>query len=527
MKTKEKVPVPTGWVDTSLATLGRLHCGQSPSSSAVNSEGNGVPYVSGPEHWDGFTLNLDKWTTQPKRLVPDGCIFITVKGAGVGTIFPGVECAIGRDIYAFEPSPGVSARFVELAIRATVNEVVWNARGDIPGLSKSHILNHQILVPGPATQERIAAKIDELFSDIEAGEKALERAALLMKRYRQSVLKAAITGELTKDWRAKNLARIKREKKTGADLLAEILVKRRAAWEAAELAKMIAKGKPPGDDKWKQRYVEPAAPRLVELPQLPDGWAWGTLSQLFDVETGATPKRGVAEFYEGGTVPWITSASVNCHRIAQASEFITPTALIKTNAKVFPAGSLILAMYGEGKTRGKCSELAIDAATNQACAALLTPRISDNLKRFAIIFLEHNYEAMRRLAAGGVQPNLNLEIIRSMAIPIPPDDEQVRIAVEADLRLTECSVAAGSIQAEFKRASALRNTILRQAFAGKLVPQESADEPASALIERIRAERDAPKPPHPNAQAKAKKRGTHRGRPKKGYESRNAQDKVV
>ena len=126
-----------------------------------------------------------------------------------------------------------------------------------------------------AEQSRIVVKLDELFSDITAGERALEHAALLGMRYRQSVVKAAVTGELTKDWRANNLARLRNERKTG-DNSPDILRKRRETWEAAQLAKSKKKGKRPRDNKWKARYAEPRASNGVTLPSISEGWVWAT-----------------------------------------------------------------------------------------------------------------------------------------------------------------------------------------------------------------------------------------------------------
>src|SRR5262245_53631750 len=130
--------LPAGWTTGTMADLGSLLCGQSPPSSTVNARGDGIPYVSGPEHWDGSVLRLDKWTTAPSR-VGSGCaIFVTVKGAGVGTVFPGADVAIGRDIYAFVLEGGISPSFVTHALRFTTADVVRRAQGDIPGLSKDH-----------------------------------------------------------------------------------------------------------------------------------------------------------------------------------------------------------------------------------------------------------------------------------------------------------------------------------------------------------------------------------------------------
>lgn len=184
------------WRTASLNELGQLYCGQSPASSTVNTNGQGTVYVSGPEQWDGHKIRQDKWTNDPKRVVPDGCIFITVKGAGVGKIFPGISCAIGRDVYAFKPKAKLSAKFIEHAIRFSVQDVLRHAVGDIPGLSKAHILQHEIGLPEPQEQERIVAEIEKQFSRLDEAVVNLKRVKANLKRYRASVLKAAVEGQV-------------------------------------------------------------------------------------------------------------------------------------------------------------------------------------------------------------------------------------------------------------------------------------------------------------------------------------------
>ena len=113
--------------------------------------------------------------------------------------------------------------------------------------------------------ERIVAKIDELFSELDAGVASLKRARALLK-YRQAVLKAAVTGELTRDWRERHKGEIE---ESGAELLQRILKARRAAWEAAELMKLRAKGKPPKDDRWKRSTRSPSRPTPPACPPCP------------------------------------------------------------------------------------------------------------------------------------------------------------------------------------------------------------------------------------------------------------------
>lgn len=119
-----------------------------------------------------------------------------------------------------------------------------------------------------AEQRRIVAKLDELLSDLDAGVAALERVKANLKRYRAAVLKAAVEGRLTEEWRAKN-----RPQETGAQLLKRILHERRRRWEADQLAAFaVARKQPPKN--WRARFKEPSATRTGDVPALPVGWCW-------------------------------------------------------------------------------------------------------------------------------------------------------------------------------------------------------------------------------------------------------------
>jgi type I restriction enzyme S subunit len=104
--------LPAGWARAVLGEIGVLYTGQSPSADTVNQEGRGTSYVTGPEQWDGGGFHKPKWTSDPRRIAPEGCIFITVKGGGVGKTFPGIPAAIGRDIYAYQPSNELDFQFI-------------------------------------------------------------------------------------------------------------------------------------------------------------------------------------------------------------------------------------------------------------------------------------------------------------------------------------------------------------------------------------------------------------------------------
>ena len=147
-------------------------------------------------------------------------------------------------------------------------------------------------VPPLAEQRRIVGKIEELFSDLEAGVAALTRARANLKRYRASVLKAAVEGALTAEWRTQHP-----QVEPASKLLERIVTERRHQWDADQLAKFAAAGKQPPNN-WQAKYVEPAQPDTANLPTLPDGWCWATIRQVAFVDVGFAFKS--AEFSDNG-----------------------------------------------------------------------------------------------------------------------------------------------------------------------------------------------------------------------------------
>ena len=312
--------------------------------------------------------------------------------------------------------------------------------GDRPRVDFDQIAPYKIPVPSLAHQREIVAELEKQFSRLDEAVANLHRVKANLKRYKASVLKAAVEGRLV-ETEATLARREGRTYETGEQLLQRILEEQRAKWS--------------GRGKWKT----PESPTADTT--LPEGWTWASIDQLTDVGTGATPKRDKAAYWNDGDVPWVTSSVVNGDYVDQASEFVTKLALAETNLTLYPIGTLLIAMYGEGKTRGKCTELRIPAATNQALAAL---QVDASIRGYLRHFLELNYEEMRKVASGGVQPNLNLSLVRSVCVPLPPLPEQVRIVAEVDRHLSIIREVEAEGDTNLQRARALRQATLQRNF---------------------------------------------------------------
>lgn len=178
-----------------------------------------------------------------------------------------------------------------------------------------------------------------------------------------------------------------------------------------------------------QLFPEPGetAPRL-RFPEFSGAHEWNlsSVGAVFETTSGGTPDRGRAEYWDG-TVPWVTTSAVDFNVIDSAQELITEAGLANSSAKVFPRGTVLIAMYGQGKTRGKAAILGIDAATNQACAALLpNPEIDS---RYVLGYLASRYDDIRSISNSGSQDNLSQALIRDLPFVYPRDRaEQQRIA---------------------------------------------------------------------------------------------------
>lgn len=369
-------------------------------------------------------------------------------------------------------------------------------------LSSKTIQSIPLPLPTRKEQDRLVEKLEELFSEFDNGIEELKAAQTKLSQYRQSLLKSAVEGSLTQQWRAENSDRVQ---ETGEQLLARILKQRREQWQQQKLAEFAEKGKTPPKN-WQDKYPKPVQPDTTDLPELPEGWVWASLGQCFKVEVGATPSRKQPTYW-GGEIPWVSSGEVQFGRIKDTKEKITKDGLKNSSTQINPKGSVLLGMIGEGKTRGQSAILDIDAANNQNCAALWVPN-SGISSEYVFYWLWSQYEKTRSGSSGNNQPALNKSLVEKMPIAISSIEEMAFIGNYLSEALTGVDKKISEIIFSLNQSDAQRKNILKSAFSGQLVPQDPNDEPASVLLEKIKQEREAlAKLPKPRKPSKPKKKG--------------------
>jgi type I restriction enzyme, S subunit len=200
------------------------------------------------------------------------------------------------------------------------------------------------------------------------------------------------------------------------------------------------------------------------------------LSEIAQVATGGTPSRSNARYFEG-VHPWATSAELKNDFIDDTEEKLTNEGLKAVNGGLFPKGTILLAMYGQGRTRGRSAMLRIDSAINQACAAIV-PR-DPTMANFIWAWLQVSYDAIRELGQGGGRPNLNLEIVRNLRLPKVSAEKikQFNVLFEAFLAWKEKSTAFS------KTIGELQGVVLRSAFTGTLTEMWREKPEIAAILE--------------------------------------------
>lgn len=315
----------------------------------------------------------------------------------------------------------------------------FNYSGYVSGTTRLKLTQGQmkhIKIPDVSIEEqnRIVSRIEELFSELDKGVETLQIIKEQLTVYRQAVLKAAFEGKFSYEWRNKGTESIVEDYNS--------IVRQKQVFKDTS-----------GDEN------------AVHL-EIPNGWKIARLGELFDVQVGATPSRKNVEYWNG-TINWISSGEVHFNTIFHSNERITHEGLTHASTNVQPIGTVMLAMIGEGKTRGQAAILKTEAAHNQNTAAILVSETPCSSK-YVYYFLQLNYDNTRRVGSGNNQKALNKERVRALRIPFTSFAEQDYIVDEIESRLSVCDSIEQTVDTALSQAEAMRQSILKKAFEGGL-----------------------------------------------------------
>jgi type I restriction enzyme, S subunit len=430
--------------------------------------------------------------SRARKVVQTGDILVSMTRPNLNAVthitseFNGQIASTGFDVLR---APEIDARWLFYIVRTRdfverMSELVQGAL--YPAVRSKDVRSFKVPLAPLPEQKRIADKLDNLLARVDACRERLDRVPLILKRFRQSVLAAATSGQLTEEWREKNP-----DVETGNKILRRILSERKKKWEEAELAKIRAKGKEQEEGKWKTRYKEPIGIDSKDLEQLvvgvlPETWTWASADQLATTITDGehiTPKRSDAGVYllsarniQDGWISYdnVDYISENTHKILKQR-----LTIMEGDVLMSCSGTL-----GRSCVAPKLPEFSLVRSV-----AVLKPVlpmgnfISYSIRSEAI---QRQIDSKKTQTA---QANIFQNKIRTFAFPLPPFEEQEEIVRRVETLFAFANRLEARLEAARKRTERLMPTTLAKAFRGELAPQDPNDEPASALLERIRMAR--------------------------------------
>lgn len=417
-------------------------------------------------------------TNSATKMVASGSLLCVIRSGILNHTFPvalaDCDVTINQDMRALTTHSGIRTEYVALFLKARNAEILHTCAKDgttVASIEMRHLENLAVPLAPAGEQTRIATAVNALFEELDEAEAALARARDGVEQFRASLLHAACTGELTAEWRKAHPPA-----ETGADLLRRILTERRAAWERSERARLEAKGTPPRGDAWKARYVEPVAPDLTDMPDLPEGWVWASLPQLGEFGRGKSKHRprDDSRLY-GDAIPFIQTGDVSRSggRIERFSQRYSQFGIAQS--KIWPKGTICITIAANIAASGI---LDFDACFPDSVVGLTCS--NRMIAEYIELFIRTARANLEAYAPATAQKNINLETLNGLAVPLPPFQEIVEI-----MELVQDTMGAVKALPTLPVAM-LRQSILHAAFTGRLVPQNPSDEPASILLERLR-----------------------------------------
>ena len=481
--------LPTGWLWVQASHVADVVTGNTPPTSDASNYGGEIPFVKPPQlvntSISSAPETISSLGAAYARVLPVGAVLVSCIGNLGKTAILKVRAATNQQINALVFDSGVKPEF-GFYYAQTMEPwlIAASSATTVAIVNKGKFESAPFPLAPVAEQTRIVEKLEVLLSDLDAGVAELKAAQKKLTRYRQSLLKAAVEGALTAEWRKHN-----QPTESGAQLLQRILKERRARWQAKQLAKFKEQGKAPPKD-WQDKYSEPVKADTADSQALPAGWAWASVEQLGDVQLGRqrSPNKMTGE----NPAKYIRAANIT----EQGINFVDVLEMDFDEREritfALKAGDVLLTeASGSAQHVGRpVIWRSVDGLyCFQNTVIRFSPQGIGSEFAFRVFLAFQKLGKFQQLSSGVGINHLSAGKFSSMPIPLPPLAEQIAIVESLEMSYVSLIEQEAVIERALKQSAAQRKNILKAAFSGKLVPQDPNDEPASVLLARIRAER--------------------------------------
>jgi type I restriction enzyme S subunit len=444
---KNSVQNQSEWTETTLGNLADFEMGQAPPGNECNKEGNGTIFVKAGEFRELYPEEVE-WTIKPLKFGKIGDVFICVVGATAGKLNLGINCAIGRSVAAIRPRHGIDTKFIYYQLMPWVLRLRAASAGSAQGVISKAQLN-QIpfkIIPLPQ-QKSIVAEIEKQFSRLDEAVANLKRVKANLKRYKAAVLKAAVEGKLTEEWRKAHP-----DVEPASELLKRILAERRAKWSG------------------RTQYKEIVTPDSAKLSPPPKGWTWCMSDSLFSFVTSGS--RGWAKYYSDSGAIFLRIGNLDHENIRldlTEVQHVSPPIGAEGVRTMVQSNDILISITADVGMVTLVPDGLGEAYINQHVALVrLWPLVSSRYVAYYLSASQGGWGYFKKLQRGATKAGLGLDDVRSVPVPLPPLAEQEQIVAEVEQRFSVAEDLEGVALANVRRATCLRQAILQRAFSGSL-----------------------------------------------------------
>jgi type I restriction enzyme S subunit len=493
-----KIPIGWQWAKVSEIAL-IVGGGTPPSKNPVNFAEKGIPWLT-PADLSNYQeeyidrgkrdLSQEGYRISGAQLMPKDSVLFTSRAPIGYCVLAANEISTNQGFKSLILKGNINPKYIRHYLLSSKQYAESLASGStFKELSGHRMVSLEIPIPPLNEQKRIVARIEELQVRSRRAREALEAIPDLLEQLRQSILAAAFRGDLTKEWRESHP-----NVEPATELLKRIRVERRKRWEAAELEKLKAKRL--SDDKLQEafaisrkQYKEPVPVDTARLPEIPEGWCWAKLENVckkimdgthYSPVNGSTGDR--LYLTAKNIRPWFIEMNTVTYVSEKDHEAIYSRCDVQYGDVLYVKDGVNAGMAALNILKEPFSLLS-SVGVFRPEEGLLTQYIVSYLNS------PMAHTLMLSQVSGNAITRLTLIKLRNSLIPVPPLDEQEKIALMIKTQLFNISSLLRKTKVMLNQIKNLDHAILSKAFRGELVPQDPNDEPASSLLERIKQEK--------------------------------------